>query len=199
MIADYALQSGALKCSNSAGHGVFKMKNGSLVLMLLMLSACSTPAIRQSGQAGTVPPTDNSTPSQSDSGIAPQVTAAPAEPLPSASTKSYTLNAASTALVGQAHSQLAANNPMMAASTIERALRIEPNNPLLWIEYAQVRMSEQSFSQAENMARKALMLANGDPKTQSSAWRVIATSLRAQNKTIEAQQADSKADTLIVN
>jgi predicted Zn-dependent protease len=172
------------------------MKNGVLVLMILMLSACSTPAIRQSGQAGAIPPTDNSAPSQQDFGIAPQITAAPAELLPSTNTKSYTLNAASTALVAQAHSQLAANNSMMAASTIERALRIEPNNPLLWIEYAQVRLSEQSFSQAENMARKALMLGNGDPRAQSAAWRLIATSLRAQNKSNEAQQADAKADAL---
>jgi tetratricopeptide (TPR) repeat protein len=189
-----------LRCDT---NGTYNMKSSFripvAVLVVIMLGACSTPAIRQSGQAGTVPPTDNSTSSPQDSGIAPQVTAAPAEPLPSTSAKSFSLNAASTALVAQAHSQLAANNPMMAASTIERALRIEPNNPLLWLEYAQVRMSEQSFSQAENMGRKALMLANGDPKTQSSAWRAIAASLRAQNKIIEAQQADSKADTLTIN
>lgn len=128
--------------------------------------------------------------------MAPQVNAAPAEPLPPPPVKTYVLNAASTALVQQAHTQLASRNFMMAASTIERALRIEPNNPLLWIEYAQVRMSEQNFSQAESMARKALLLASGDARTQSSAWRVIANSLRAQNKTGEAQQADSKADTL---
>ncbi|MES1196886.1 MAG: tetratricopeptide repeat protein, partial [Steroidobacter sp.] len=107
-----------------------------------------------------------------------------------------TLNAASTALIDQAHAQLASGNFMNAAATIERALRIEPNNPLLWLEYAQVRASEQNYFQAESMARKALLLANGDPRAQSSAWRMIATSLRAQNKTIEAQQADDRADAL---
>lgn len=133
----------------------------------------------------------------SEPATAPLVTPPPAEPIPGAATKTYSLNAASSALIEQAHQQLASKNFMMAASTIERALRIEPNNPLLWIEYAQERLNEQNYFQAESMARKALLLASGDPRTQSSAWRMIANSLRAQNKTVEAQQADVKADTLL--
>lgn len=86
---------------------------------------------------------------------------------------------------------------MMAASTIERAMRIEPNNPLLWIEYSRVRMSEGNYSQAETMARKALMLANGDPHAQGMAWRALADSLRAQDKNNQAQQADARADALM--
>jgi predicted Zn-dependent protease len=176
-------------------HGI---KSKLVYITLILLSGCSTPAIRSNGSipAGA-PGTEVPAAQPPDQTAAPQVNASPAEPLPSAPTRSFTLNAASTALVAQAHTQLASSNFMMAASTIERALRIEPNNPLLWIEYAQVRMSEQNYSQAESLARKALMLANGDPRTQGNAWRMIANSLRAQNKSNEAQQAEVKAETLL--
>jgi len=68
--------------------------------------------------------------------------------------KTYELGAAARSLVEQAHSQAATGNYAVAASSIERALRIEPNNPLLWIELGQVRQSEGNFVQAENLARK---------------------------------------------
>ncbi len=169
-----------------------------LCVVLILLSGCSTPAIRSNTNTTAVPVgTEGSNTTQSNQTTAPQIIAAPAEPLPAAPTRSFILNAASTALVAQAHTQLASNNSIMAAVTIERALRIEPNNPLLWIEYAQVRMHEQNYSQAESLARKALMLANGDPRTQGNAWRMIANSLRAQNKSNEAQQAEAKAETLL--
>jgi predicted Zn-dependent protease len=171
--------------------------NSVLCIALLMLAGCSTPAVRPDTSAPIAPAASTvNTPDQSQPVVAPQIIAAPAEALPSPPTRSYTLNAASTALVTQAHTQLAAKNFLNAAATIERALRIEPNNPLLWLEYAQVRLNEQSYFQSESMARKALMLANGDPHTQSTAWRLIASSLRAQNKSNEAQQADAKADAL---
>jgi predicted Zn-dependent protease len=173
-----------------------RFNQSSLLMVLLMLSACSSPAIRSGGNATPSPETEPAT-TQPSSTVAPQLIAPPAEPLTTPPVRSYTLNAASTALVAQAHAQLSSKNSMMAASTIERALRIEPNNPLLWIEYAQVRFSEQNYTQAESMGRKALMLASGDTRTQSNAWRMIANSLRAQNKSNEAQLADSKADGLM--
>ena len=65
-----------------------------------------------------------------------------------------------------------------AAATVERALRIEPDNPLLWTELGRIRMGESNPAQAEAMGRKALSLATGDPAAQSSAWHLIADSLR---------------------
>ena len=165
-----------------------------LVIAMLLLGACSTPPIRSTPQTQPASPATPATPS--DGVVAPQVVAPPAEPLPAPPTRSFTLGTAATALVNQAHAQLAGNNFMLAAATIERALRIEPNNPLLWLEYAQVRYSEHNYSQAESMARKALMLANGDARAQGNAWRMIATTLRARERTTEAQQADMKADAL---
>jgi tetratricopeptide (TPR) repeat protein len=99
--------------------------------------------------------------------------------------------------VDQAHAQVAAGNFVVAAGSIERALRIEPNNPLLWIELGRVRQAEANYAQAENLGRKALSLATGDPRTQSSAWRVIADSLRARGRAPEAREAEARADALV--
>lgn len=169
-----------------------------LAVLLAMLSACSSPVTRPDNTTGVVVPEQQATSTQQPNQVVePPVTIPSAEPLPAPPARTYTLNAAATALVGQAHAQLSSKNFMMAASTIERAMRIEPNNPLLWIEYSQVRMSEGNYSQAETMTRKALMLANGDPHAQSLAWHALAESLRAQDKSNEAQQADARADALM--
>ena len=98
--------------------------------------------------------------------------------------------------MSQAHTQAAAGNYAVAAGSIERALRIEPTNPLLWIELGKVRQAEGNYAQAENLGRKALSLATGDVRTQSSAWRLIAEALRARGKAPEAQEAQERADAL---
>jgi predicted Zn-dependent protease len=98
--------------------------------------------------------------------------------------------------VSQAQTQMATKNYPVAASSIERALRIEPDNPLLWIELGKVRFAEGNYVQAENMARKAVSMSVNAPRAQSSAWRLIADSYRARGKNIEAQEAQARADSL---
>lgn len=110
--------------------------------------------------------------------------------------KQFRLSAATAALVQQAHTQAHSGNYEPAAGTIERALRIEPENPLLWTELGQVRLSEGNAAQADGMGRKALALATGDSQAQASAWRLIANSLRALNRNQEAAEADRKAGAL---
>ena len=83
-----------------------------------------------------------------------------------------------------------------ATVTLERALRIEPNNPLLWIEMGRLRMDQRNYAQAEGMGRKALAMSVGDDRTQSQAWQLIADSLRARGKNAEAQEAMDKAKAL---
>jgi predicted Zn-dependent protease len=107
-----------------------------------------------------------------------------------------TLGAASRALVSQAQTQMATKNYTVAASSIERALRIEPDNPLLWIELGKVRLAEANYVQAENVARKAVSMSVNAPRAQSSAWRLIADSYRARGKNIEAQEAQARAESL---
>jgi len=110
-----------------------------------------------------------------------------------------TLGPASSALVAQARAQRSKGDLPGATVTLERALRIEPSNPLLWIELGRLRMDQNNFAQAEGMGRKALAMSVGDDRTQSQAWRLIADSQRARGKDAEAQNSMARASELSVN
>ena len=118
------------------------------------------------------------------------------QPTPAPVVREPTLGAASRALISQAQTQVATKNYAVAASSIERALRIEPDNPLLWIELGKVRFAEGNYVQAENMGRKAVSMSVNAPRAQSSAWKLIADSYRARGKNIEAQEAQARSDSL---
>jgi hypothetical protein len=107
-----------------------------------------------------------------------------------------TLSPASKALVTQAQTQRRKGDLPGAAGSLDRALRIEPNNPLLWIEMGQLRMDQRNYAQAESMGRKALSMAVGDNRTQSAAWQLIADSPQARGKNPQAQEALEKAQEL---
>lgn len=117
-------------------------------------------------------------------------------PQPPPATRHFQLGAAATALVADAHKQAAGGNPMLAVSTLERALRIEPANPLLWIELGEAHETAGHYEQAGSMGHKALQLATGDPHAQASAWHLIADSLKARGRNPEALEAEKKADFL---
>jgi tetratricopeptide (TPR) repeat protein len=107
------------------------------------------------------------------------------------------LSPASQALVNQAQAQRMKGDLPGATVTLDRALRIEPMNPLLWIEMGRLRMDQRNYPQAENMGRKALSMSVGDDRTQSAAWQLIADSLRARGKNVQAQQALEKSKALM--
>jgi tetratricopeptide (TPR) repeat protein len=109
---------------------------------------------------------------------------------------SFALGPAAAALVTQAHAQ-AAHDPQLAIDTLERALRIEPGNPLLWIELGEVHQGAGRYALADSMGRKALQLASGDSGAQARAWRLIAESLRARNRNAEAGDAQARSDALL--
>jgi Tfp pilus assembly protein PilF len=171
---------------------------GLLVCLGFGVSACKVPEPYR-----VPPPSTTPQPPPSQGGLPPTETkpenapppveeSPPAPPPP----REPTLGPASRALVGQAQTQLATKNYAVAASTIERALRIEPDNPLLWIELGKVRLAEGNFSQAENMGRKAVSMTVHTPRAQSSAWHLIAESFRGRGKNVEAQDAQARSDAL---
>jgi predicted Zn-dependent protease len=93
-------------------------------------------------------------------------------------------------LVTQARALVTRGDLDGASSTLDRALRIEPNNPLVWIEVGRLRLAENDAHQAESCARKALALASGDRVTQGQAGRVLADALRAQHRNPEALEVE---------
>jgi Tfp pilus assembly protein PilF len=157
-----------------------------------LLGACAVPSPYE--KPAPPPEQPSETPPTETPGEPPNTVEQPPPPAPVV--REPTLGAASRALVSQAQTQLATKNYAVAASSIERALRIEPDNPLLWIELGKVRLAEGNYVQAENMARKAVSMAVNAPRAQSSAWRLIADSYRARGKNIEAQEAQARSDSL---
>jgi len=159
--------------------------------MVLLLTGCPSlrappPTFPESsrGSAGTAQP-----PPAAATQAPPEV---PSRPPP----KQYRLGPASSALVAQAHKQMTSGDLGLAAATIERAMRIEPDNPLLWIELGRIRYTAGDAGQADSMGRKALALATGDPQAQSSAWHLIADALRALGRNGEAAEAERRAGSL---
>lgn len=167
-----------------------------MALAFMSLSACTVP---QPYRPVTLPP-ESVPPTQPGSQTQTQPAEQPplieeSQPLPPP-VREPVLSAASRALVSQAQTQLASKNFAVAASSIERALRIEPDNALLWIELGKVRHAEGNYVQAENMGRKALSMATNTPRAQSAAWSLIADAYRARGKNSEARDAQMRAEAL---
>ena len=156
--------------------------------MALLLAGCPSPWPRPSAPANP-----SSIPPPPPLPAAPaQVPEAPPAPRPQAPPRENHLSPATRSLVAQAHKLLAQGDLDGASSTLDRALRIEPSNPLLWIELGRVRLTESDAHQAEVCARKALALASGDHAAQAQAGRVLADALKAQGRNPEAQEVESR-------
>jgi len=157
--------------------------------VLLVLAGCSMmgPSAAHPSAEGTA---------SGAQGAAGSAQPVPPPPPYTAPQRQFRLGTASTALVAQAHAQANGGDYGQASATIERALRIEPDNPLLWIELGRVRLGANDAAQADAMGHKALALATGDLAAQSSAWHLIADSLRARRRNPEAAEAEERAKNL---
>src|ERR1700730_3421778 len=166
----------------------------SVVITSASLSACALrgPLPPGAPPSGPLPPgtaqPGSPTPEQPPP-AAPERPAAPGG-------RQFHLGPAASALVTQAHTLAGGGDYGQAAATLERALRIEPDNPLLWIELGRVRLVENNAAQADAMGRKALALATGDAGAQAAAWRLIADSLRSLGRNPEAAEGGERAGTL---
>jgi Tfp pilus assembly protein PilF len=160
------------------------------LITIVSLAACGSPIPRPGPAPAGAPPSGTAQPAPSTpSQPAP---AAPERPTPPPA-RQFHLGPASSALVAQAHTQANGGDYGQAAATLERALRIEPDNPLVWIELGRVHLGANDAVQADAMGHKALALATGDPAAQSSAWHLIADSLRASGRNGEAAEAEQRA------
>ncbi len=84
------------------------------------------------------------------------------------------MSPASAMLLDQSRRERASGHLDDAAASIERALRIDPDNPWLWMELGEIRLTSGDAPQAAEMARRALSLAGGDRSLTSRAERLLA-------------------------
>ena len=80
---------------------------------------------------------------------------------------------ASGALLAQARDQRAAGSLAQATASIERALRLDPNNAELWVERGELALQTGNAEQAGTMARKALSLAGTNSAVSARAQRLL--------------------------
>jgi uncharacterized protein HemY len=151
----------------------------------LLVAGCATS--RVSSEPPTSSPSAQPLPQAS-----PQPLPSPTAPPPPPAVRENRLSPATSSLVTQARAQVARGDLPAASSTLDRALRIEPNNPLLWIELGKLRLVESDAHQAEICGRKALALASGDRRSQSQAGRLLADALRAQQRNQEAREVEKQ-------
>jgi hypothetical protein len=132
-----------------------------LAAMAVLLSGCPAPATR--------------TPLSNAPGDAPQpdLSASPILPPPASTAqrppqppRENHLSPATRSLVTQARTLMSRGDLDGASSTLDRALRIEPNSPLLWIERGRLRLAQ--------------------------AGRLLADALRAQQRNPEARAVESQ-------
>jgi Tfp pilus assembly protein PilF len=119
-----------------------------LVLLAVALSACAQ-----------LPGTAGSAAKQESTPLPEAGVPAPASP--------------TAALLEQSRRQSASGEYDQAIASVERALRIEPGNPWLWLELAQIHRSAGNERQADGHARKALSLAGTDRAAEQAARRFL--------------------------
>ena len=101
-------------------------------------------------------------------------------------------NPAVLALLDSAQNQQQAGNYEQAAAALERALRLEPRNAMLWHRLAQVRLSQGQWRNAIDFAAKSNSLAGGERNLQASNWLVIAQAKERQGDREGAQAARAR-------
>jgi tetratricopeptide (TPR) repeat protein len=154
-------------------------------LAALMLAGCAA-----SSRTSPSPEVSARAPSASPNVPAPDLP--PAAPRPAPPPREFRLSPATQSLVAQAHTLQGRGDLLGAASTLDRALRIEPSNPLLWIELGRIRLVEGDAHQAEVCGRKALALASSDQRARSGAGLLLADALRTQGRNQEASEIESR-------
>ena len=165
------------------------MKSANFVVALLFITACSSappaapPPVVEQGkplpvQQGTV---RYQAPAYADaSGRTPAV-------------KGTTQQPAVVALLQQAEAQANEGELESAAASLERAIRIDARNPVIWYHLATVRLSQGEPAQAEQLANKSNSLAPGNHAQQSRNWILIAESRRQMNDRAGAAAAEQRA------
>ena len=154
-------------------------------LAALMLAGCPA-SLRTSPSPEISARPPSASPNASTPELPPEV------PRPAPAPREFRLSPATQSLVAQAHTLQERGDLLGASSTLDRALRIEPSNPLLWIELGRIRLVEGDAHQAEVCGRKALALASSDQRALSGAGHLLADALRTQGRNQEASEVESR-------
>lgn len=103
-------------------------------------------------------------------------------------------NRAVTVLVRRADDQRRAGDLEGAAASLERALRISPEDAVLWHRLAEVRLGQRNYPMVSQLAAKSNALSGpADQALRSANWRLIARARRAMGDADGARSAEIRA------
>jgi predicted Zn-dependent protease len=173
-----------------------KLGHYSAAALLLLLAGCATvikppegttaqPAGAQPAAGAVVQPPGVAQP-QPPEAVPPVVI----EPVQKAD---MSRNRAVVALLDRAQADADAGKPDAAGAYLERALHIEPRNPWVWQQLAQMRLNAGRYDQAIALARKSNSFSAGKPRVQSVNWQLIAKARVAKGDSAGADEAFKKA------
>jgi tetratricopeptide (TPR) repeat protein len=103
------------------------------------------------------------------------------------------LSPAVSALVTAANQSTKSGDIESAAAAIERAIRIDPRNGELLYKLAVLRLKQSKPILAEDLAKKAALLAGKDNTLKKNSWLLIAHAKEMQSDTVGAAEASAKA------
>ena len=135
------------------------------------------------------PPVKGSTPVTAPLPAPPPYTAADTLEIPAENPETGKSSPAVVALLDDADRYSAAGKKQQAVASIERALRIDPKNPLLWHKLSRLRLMESQWEQAIAMAKKSNVLAPGNKTLQMENWKIIGQSSAAMGDATSAARA----------
>ena len=79
-----------------------------------------------------------------------------------------------------------------AANSLERALRIEPRNAMLWNRLADIRYLQKSWNKSIQLAAKSNTLAGNDNELRRENWYLMSNSYKALGNTSAEQKYRDK-------
>jgi len=131
-----------------------------LILLVLYVSACSTvPRVQDSETIESMPE---------------QVETIP----PPMETKVFFMKPVVKKLLKKAKIRFEEKSYHAAVNLLEIAIDISPNNPFVWQQLALVRLKQQNFSQAEQLAVKSNVLGESNDELRMKNWQIIAKAKR---------------------
>jgi tetratricopeptide (TPR) repeat protein len=95
-------------------------------------------------------------------------------------------------LLATAEQQRNAGNADAAANALERALRIEPRNAMLWSRLADIRYTQNDFRQAVQLAAKSNTLSGTNSQLRRQNWYLMANAYAALDDNESAQKYRDK-------
>jgi len=113
-----------------------------------------------------------------------------AEPAPAAERPA---DPAVVSLMNAARQHAHAGRHDRAAASLERALKIEPDNAWLWHRLARTRLDQGRWPDAEDLAVRSNAYARGDKQLNADNWQLIATARKRAGNEAGARLARARA------